>query len=71
MEREFKSKDLKIVANNLKAAAKVLKYTGDLSDFGNEIGFWVGKHYENLTENEIKLFITGFRHGVSLTNGTH
>lgn len=71
MEREFKSKDLKIVASNLKAAAKEIRYTGDLADFGNEVGFWLGKHYLHMTEDEIKLFITGFRHGVSLTNGTH
>ena len=71
MEREFKSKDLKTVASNLKAAAKEMRYTGDLSDFGNEVGFWAGKHYENMTEDEIRLFIIGFKHGVSLTNGTH
>lgn len=71
MERDFKSEDLNTVANNLKAAADMMKYTGDLSDFGNEVGFWVGKHYENMTEDEIRLFITGFKHGVSLTNGTH
>lgn len=71
MEREFKSIDLNTVVNNLAAASNVMTYTGDLSDFGNEIGFWVGKHYENMTEDEIRLFITGFRHGVSLTNGTH
>lgn len=71
MEREFKNEDLNIVASNLKAAADVMKYTGDLSDFGNEVGFWLGKHYENMTEDEIELFITGFKHGISLTNGTH
>ncbi len=71
MDREFKSEDLNTVASNLKAAADVIKYTGDLSDFGNEVGFWLGKHYENMTEDEIQLFIIGFKHGVSLTNGTH
>lgn len=71
MEREFKSEDLIVVASNLKAAAKEMRYTGDLSDFGNEVGFWLGKHYDSMTEEEIRLFIIGFRHGVSLTNGTH
>lgn len=71
MEREFKREDLNTVASNLIAAADAMKYTGDLSDFGNEIGFWVGKHYESMTEDEIKLFIIGFKHGISLTNGTH
>jgi len=71
MDREFKSEDLNTVANNLKAAADMIKYTGDMSDFGNEVGFWTGKHYQNMTEDEINLFIVGFKHGVSLTNGTH
>jgi len=44
---------------------------GDISDLGNEIGISVGKVIENMTENEISMFISGFKHGVSLTNGTH
>jgi hypothetical protein len=44
---------------------------GDLSDIGNEIGHQLGSIVENITEDEIKLFIMGFKHGVSLTNGTH
>jgi hypothetical protein len=44
---------------------------GDLSDLGNEIGLIIGKCLENMTQNEISQFISGFRHGVSLTNGTH
>ena len=44
---------------------------GDISDLGNEIGISVGKGVENMTENEISIFISGIRHGISLTNGTH
>ena len=44
---------------------------GDISDVGNEIGIAVGIVIENMTEEEINDFISGFRHGVSLTNGTH
>jgi 2-keto-4-pentenoate hydratase/2-oxohepta-3-ene-1,7-dioic acid hydratase in catechol pathway len=44
---------------------------GDLSDLGNEIGITIGHAYENMTEEDIKEFIMGFKHGVSLTNGTH
>jgi hypothetical protein len=44
---------------------------GDISDIGNEIGFKLGNILSNLTEEEIKVFIIGFKHGVSLTNGTH
>ena len=44
---------------------------GDISDIGNEIGIAVGFVIENMTQEEISDFISGFRHGVSLTNGTH
>jgi len=44
---------------------------GDISDIGNEIGIAVGSILENMTEEEINDFISGFKHGVSLTNGTH
>lgn len=44
---------------------------GDISDLGNEIGISVGKVIENMTENEISVLISGIRHGISLTNGTH
>lgn len=71
MERTFNKEDLNTVTSNLKAVVDTMNYEGDLSDFGNEVGFWLGKHYENMTEDEIKMFIVGFKHGVSLTNGTH
>lgn len=49
-----------------------IKYNnGDISDVGNEIGYALGKVLENLQEDEIKDFIHGIRHGISLTNGTH
>jgi hypothetical protein len=44
---------------------------GDISDIGNEIGFNLGSILKDLTEDEIYDFISGFKHGVSLTNGTH
>jgi hypothetical protein len=48
-----------------------IKYIGDISDLGNEVGVTVGEFYQNMNEEEIELFIQGFRHGVSLTNGNH
>jgi hypothetical protein len=48
-----------------------ISYTGDISDIGNEIGYAVGYTLENMTQEQIDVFITGFKHGVSLTNGTH
>jgi hypothetical protein len=43
----------------------------DLSDLGNEVGFILGDIIPNLDGDNIDSFITGFKHGVSLTNGTH
>jgi 2-keto-4-pentenoate hydratase/2-oxohepta-3-ene-1,7-dioic acid hydratase in catechol pathway len=50
---------------------KVPYDNGDISDIGNEIGFSLGSKIENMSEEQIEDFITGFRHGVSLTNNTH
>jgi len=43
----------------------------DMSDLGNEVGYVIGNVFSKMTEEEIKDFIFGFKHGVSLTNGTH
>ena len=71
MDREFNKTKLNYIANTLKEAVNRMEYTGDMSDLGNEIGITVGHAYENMTEENINDFISGFRHGVSLTNGTH
>jgi hypothetical protein len=42
---------------------------GDISDVGNEIGIALGQYLS--TEEELNDFITGLKHGISLTNGTH
>jgi hypothetical protein len=68
-DREINFKELlTIVSSKL----KIVNYTtGDLSDLGNEIGITVGTHIKEMTASEISQFISGFRHGVSLTNNTH
>ena len=43
----------------------------DMTDIGNEVGYIVGKVIQDMSEDDIENFLTGFRHGVSLTNGTH
>lgn len=48
---------------------KVQYENGDLSDVGNEIGIVLGNYVE--TEQDFKNLVTGIRHGISLTNGTH
>jgi hypothetical protein len=71
MDREFNKTKLNYIANTLKEVVNRMEYIGDISDLGNEIGITVGNAYENMTEENINDFIFGFRHGVSLTNGTH
>ena len=69
MERQI---DFKKVITDISVKLPAIPYdNGDISDIGNEIGIAVGIVIENMTEEEINDFISGFRHGVSLTNGTH
>ena len=71
MERTFNNDDLSWIGFSLTEKSNETVYVGDLSDCGNEIGYTVGRKYKNMTEGEIEDFITGIRHGISLTNGTH
>ena len=68
MEREI---DFKKINSKISNQLQSIQYIGDLSDIGNEIGFVIGYLLENMNTDEIDSFITGFKHGVSLTNGTH
>ena len=69
MERDI---DFKKILTKLSLKLPKVKYNnGDLSDIGNEVGIQLGSILKNMTEEEIRDFISGFRHGVSLTNGTH
>jgi hypothetical protein len=69
MEREI---DFKKTLIDISTRLPTVRYNnGDISDIGNEIGFTIGSILENMTQEEISDFIRGFRHGVSLTNGTH
>jgi hypothetical protein len=69
MERQI---DFKKIMTDISVKLPTIPYdNGDISDIGNEIGFAVGSILENVTQQEINDFISGFRHGVSLTNGTH
>lgn len=71
-EYSERSLDFKQTLNEVSLKLKVVEYeNGDISDLGNEIGIAVGTVIEGMTETEISVFISGFKHGVSLTNGTH
>ena len=69
MEREIKFRE---VFEEMCQTFNEIEYmNGDISDVGNEIGYALGKVLVDLQEDEIKTFIVGLRHGISLTNGTH
>jgi len=69
IEREI---DFKKTLTDISTRLPTVQYdNGDISDIGNEIGYTIGSILENMTQEEIGDFIRGFRHGVSLTNGTH
>ena len=69
MERQI---DFKKVITDISVKLPTISYdNGDISDIGNEIGLAVGYHIENMTQEEINDLISGIRHGISLTNGTH
>jgi hypothetical protein len=57
------------IKEKIKARLDNVKYDGDLSDIGNEIGIVLGMYLT--TDDEFNDFIHGLKHGVSLTNGTH
>jgi len=58
-----------IVRTEIRDQLNNINYRGDLSDLGNEIGIVLGKFIT--TTDELKDFINGINHGISLTKGTH
>jgi hypothetical protein len=71
-ERFTRDIEFKELLSLVSSKLKIVDYNnGDLSDLGNEIGIAVGGQLHNMSQSEISQFISGFRHGVSLTNGTH
>ena len=68
MERDLNFND---VLTEISVRLTTVTYQGDLSDIGNEIGYMLGNIIPNMNQEEIDTFITGFKHGVSLTNETH
>lgn len=44
---------------------------GDLSDLGNEIGIIIGQYTNEKMGYEKDDFVSGIRHGISISDGTH
>jgi predicted hydrocarbon binding protein len=59
------------LASIMSEKALDVKYNGDISDLGNEVGYCLGHIIKDMTEEQIRDFISGLKHGISLTNGTH
>ncbi|MFN7656467.1 MAG: hypothetical protein ACK5OW_01630 [bacterium] len=69
---EERSIEFKDIFEQLCQTFNEIKYNnGDISDVGNEIGFSLGKILPNLSEGEIRDFIYGIQHGISLSNNQH
>jgi len=64
------SMDFKKAAISLAKHLENVPYdNGDLSDLGNEIGISIGALIRD--DEDLKDLVTGIKHGISLTNGTH
>ena len=61
---------MKLLSSKIDEKLKDIKYQGDISDLGNEVGYCVGKVL-TMNEQDTNDFITGIKHGISLTNETH
>lgn len=61
--------DFNKIKEEIKTQLNSANYCGDLSDLGNEIGIVVAKFFDE--ENTVNDFISGLKHGISLTDGTH
>jgi hypothetical protein len=48
-----------------------VKYTGDASDIGNEFGILIGKFLDGEMGWDKDAVVSGIKHGISLTDGTH
>lgn len=59
--------------NTIKIGADVyIKFSGDLSDFGNEIGLNIGQYINiDILGFEKEDFISGLEHGISIIDGSH
>ena len=64
--------DFQAALKTISSKLKIVTYNnGDISDLGNEVGIATGLALKNMSEDEISQFISGLKHGISLTNGSH
>ena len=57
-DKEFNKKTLKELIKFLKEDTSKQKYIGDMSDFGNEIGYALGNIFPNMNDEDINILTT-------------
>ena len=70
MERLFSPQIYKSLVKGLDKKKENMKYIGDISDLGNEIGIIIGELYPNMNETEINELIMGLKHGILVTSSS-
>jgi hypothetical protein len=60
----MKDKKFKKILQGLIDGLNEVKYSGDISDIGNEVGFLLGKHLKD--SEDFKDFTRGLMHGIDL-----
>ena len=65
MERLFSPQIYKSLVKGLDKRKEEMKYIGDISDLGNEIGKIIGQLYPNMNDVEVNELQMGIRHGIS------
>lgn len=67
------SNNFKNISEEISGSLSNLGYdNGDVSDIGNEIGIILGKYINEKEMGwELDSFISGIKHGISITDGTH
>lgn len=66
MNRTFDKNILHIFAKVLIEASDNIKYTGDIGDLGNEIGYQLPNLYANWSEQDTQAVLNGIKHGIDL-----
>jgi hypothetical protein len=70
MERLFSPQIYKSLVKGLDKKKENMKYIGDISDLGNEIGIIIGELYPNMNETEINELIMGLKHGILVASSS-
>jgi hypothetical protein len=68
----WETRTVNMIETLVKLSSELLKVEltyGDVNDLGNEIGYHLSKILTDMTDEEVDLFIRGFKHGVEAGDG--